>query len=252
MRMIVTGASGTVGKELMNTIKEMGHQGIPMGRGDLDITSEDAVLAYLNTHQPDAIIHLAKADETYTKWLVLWAKNHRKKFMFASSYKVFSGKSLEAPYQVYDKPDGTDEFAKYKIALEKLVFDVYPDSFIVRLAWQIGKAPGGYNMLSFIKDQMDKKGIIQASKHLYLSAMFLEDTTRAIVELLEGYMPGLYHLESNDDYSFYDIIYYLKHQCGHDWIVLGDKKKFAKNDVMENLKVKVPTFEQLGMIHHTD
>jgi len=132
------------------------------------------------------------------------------------------------------------------------VFDVYPDSYIVRLAWQIGKAPGGYNMLSFIKDQMDKKGIIQASKHLYLSAMFLEDTARAIVELLEGYMPGLYHLESNDDYLFYDIIYYLKHHCGHDWIVLGDKKKFAKNDVMENLKVKVLTFEQLGMIHHTD
>lgn len=252
MKMIVTGASGTVGTELMKTIKLRGHKGIPMGRKDVDITDEKAVLAYLETHQPDAIIHLAKADETYTKWLVLWTKHNKKKFMFTSSYKVFSGKTLEAPYQVYDKPDGTDDFATYKLNLEKLIFDLYPDSFIVRLAWQIGKAPGGYNMLSFIKDQIDKKGIIHASKHLYLSAMFLEDTTQAIIDLLESYMPGLYHLESNEDYSFYDIIYYLKHTCGHDWIVLGDKKKFAKNDVMENLKVKVPTLESYGMKHHTD
>ena len=252
MRIIVTGASGTVGKELMLTIKKRGHIGIPMGRSDLDITNEDAIHSYLEKHQPDAIIHLAKADDMYTRRLALWANENRKKFMFASSYKVFSGKQLEAPYQVYDKPDGTDEFAQYKIGLEKLIFDVYPESFIVRLAWQIGKAPGGYNMLSFIKDQMDKKGIVQASKSFYLSAMFLEDTTNAMIDLLEGYLPGLYHLESNDDYSFYDIIYYLKHECGHDWIVLGDKKRFSKNDVMENLKVKVPTFEKLGMKHHTD
>ena len=252
MRIIVTGATGTIGKELMVSLKARGHQGIPMGRNDLDITDETTIITFLNQHQPDAIIHLAKADETYTKILVEWAKVNRKKFLFTSSYKVFSGKMHEAPYQVYDRPDGTDEFAQYKIRLEDMIFDLYPDSHIVRLAWQIGKTPGGYNMLSFIKDQIDKKGIIQASKSLYLSAMFLSDTVEALIDLIEDYMPGLYHMEANDGFSFYDVIYYLKHTCGHDWIVLGDQKKFAKNDLMDNTKVKVKMFTELGMIHHTE
>lgn len=251
MRIIVTGSTGTIGKELMKTIESRGHTGIPMGRNDLDVSNEKEIINYLNTNMPDAIMHLAKADDMYTKALVSWAKENRKKFLFTSSYKVFSGKIAEAPYQVYDRPDGNDEFALYKTKQEDMIFDMYPDSHIVRLAWQIGTEPGGYNMLSFIKDQMDKKGIIQASKSLYLSAMFLSDTVQALVDLIEDYMPGMYHLEANDGYSFYDVIYYLKHSCGHDWIVLGDQKKFAKNDLMDNTKVKVKMFSELGMIHHS-
>ena len=250
MLIAVTGSSGTIGKELIKTIKNRNHNFLQMNRGDLDINNKNEVINFLNLNKPDAIIHLAKADKNYTRVLLEWSKKNNTKFIFTSTYKVFSGKKLDSPYQVYDRPDGTDEFAQYKIELEDLVFDVYPESYIARLAWQIGKKPGGYNMLSFIKDQIDKRGIIHASKNLYLSAMFLEDTTNALIDLIESYMPGLYHLESNDGFSFYDIIYFLKHTLGHEWIILGDNKKFSKNDLMENNKIKVTTFTELGMKHH--
>ena len=59
----------------------------------------------------------------------------------------------------------------------------------------------------------------------------------------------MYHLNQNDGYSFYDVIHYLKHEYQQDWIVLDDAKKFSKNDNMENNKVKVTMFSEMGMTH---
>ena len=112
-----------------------------------------------------------------------------------------------------------------------------------------GKAPGGYNMLSFVQEQMKQRGVISASKGLYLSLMFLDDTCHALIDLVESYLPGMYHLNQNDGYSFYDVIHYLKHEYQQDWIVLDDAKKFSKNDHMENNKVKVRVFSEMGMTH---
>lgn len=252
MQILITGASGTIGLQLVKTLSSLGHQTIGLGRSDVDISSEDAVSEFLNSKHIDCVFHLAKADEAYTTMLLTYAKQKRIPFVFTSTYKVFSGKVVTAPYQEFDRPDAFDDFATYKINLEKLVLDFYPEkAYVIRLAWQIGQQPGGYNMLSFIKDQMDKKGVFQVSKHLYLSAMFIEDTCESMIDIVENYLPGLYHLEGNDGFSFYDIAYFLKHERGQDWIVLDDSKKFSKNDVMENSKVKVKTLSQYQMIHHS-
>jgi dTDP-4-dehydrorhamnose reductase len=249
MNILVTGASGTIGKKLIEIIQKRNHQPFSFDRNSVDISDEQSVHLYLDKINPDAIMHLAKSDETTTKHLLTWSKKHHTKFVFTSSYKVFSGKLVEAPYQVYDRPDATDDFAIGKITQEDLCFDVYPDSYVVRLAWQIGDAPGGYNMLSFVKEQMRQRGVMSASKGLYLSLMFLEDTCHALIDLVESYLPGMYHLNQNDGYSFYDVIHFMKHHRGQDWIILDDQKKFSKNDMMENSKVKVKMFSELGMTH---
>ncbi len=250
MKILVTGASGTIGKRLMNIIHLRNHEGFPFVRSDVDITNEKNVHDYVDKINPDVIMHLAKSDESMTQYLLTWSKKHQKKFVFTSSYKVFSGKQVEAPYQVYDRPDGTDSFALDKIKQEDLCFEINPDnSYVVRLAWQIGDAPGGYNMLSFVQEQMKQRGVMSASKGLYLSLMFLDDTCHALIDLVESYLPGMYHLNQNDGYSFYDVIHYLKHQKGQDWIELDDNKKFSKNDNMENTKVKVKMFSEMGMKH---
>jgi hypothetical protein len=80
--------------------------------------------------------------------------------------------------------------------------------------------------------------------------MFLEDTCESLLDLILHYQPGLYHLEGNDGFSFYDIAYFLKHERGQDWIILDDSKKFAKQDTMDNTKVKVKTLSSYGMKHH--
>jgi len=251
MQILITGASGTIGTQLVKTIHNTLHQAVTLGRNDVDITSDKAVKAHLDGLKIDAIIHLAKADLTYTKILLDFAKEKKIPFLFTSSYKVFSGKTALSPYSEFEKPDATDDFALNKIAIEKLVLDTYPEKgYVARLAWQIGDKPGGYQMLSFIKDQMDKKGVFQVSKHLYLSAMFIEDTCETLLDLIFNYPAGVYHVEGNDGFSFYDIAYFLKHERGQDWIILDDSKKFAKQDTMDNSKIKLKTLSQHNIKHH--
>ncbi len=111
MNILVTGASGTIGKKLIEIIQKRNHQPFSFDRKSVDISDEKSVHQYLDKIHPDAIMHLAKSDETMTKHLLTWSKKHQAKFVFTSSYKVFSGKQVEAPYQIYDRPDGTDDFA---------------------------------------------------------------------------------------------------------------------------------------------
>jgi dTDP-4-dehydrorhamnose reductase len=251
MKILVTGATGTIGRRLMDIIPTRGHESVAFDRQNIHIEVENDVIDFLNRVKPDVIMHLAKSSITFSSFLIKWAKNNHKQFVFTSSYKVFNGTQVSGPYTVYDAPDGNDEFALGKIAHERLIFDEYPEnSYVARLAWQIDHQPGGHNLLSFVEEQLKRTPIFQVSKTLYLPFMFLEDTCHALIDLVESYVPGLYHLNQNDGYSFYDVLDYLKTQKGHDWIQIGDQKKFGKNDLIENLKVKTTMFSELGMIHH--
>ena len=59
MRVVVTGAQGQVGSELILQGRGLGLQMIAAGRGELDITRQDAVIAYFRSKSPDVVINAA-------------------------------------------------------------------------------------------------------------------------------------------------------------------------------------------------
>ena len=245
MKIVVTGARGTIGQVLMKAIKKQGNEAIAFDRDAVDITDKEKVEHYLYSLQPDRIYHLAKASLAFTEILGAWAYQNKVKLVFTSSFKVFSGKKVEGPYSIFDEPDGTDAFAQGKIAQEKALFEYYPYTYVVRLAWQIAKEPTGYNFLTFVKDQVDKRGTYHASKQHLISFMFIEDTTEALLNIPNQYPPGLFHLNANEYYSVYDVVMNLKSLYNLDWIRVDDKKRYAKNDTMES-NVSVKTFSDYG------
>jgi dTDP-4-dehydrorhamnose reductase len=252
MNIIVTGSRGTIGKVLMKTLKKRKHTAIPLIHDEVDFSDQKVITAFLEKHQPDAIMHLAKSEEAITATLAKWAYENRKSYLYTSSYKVFSGKKVEGPFKVTDTPDGTDELALYKQRLEKVSFENNPNSYVARLSWQITDDPSGYGILMFLKAQMDKAKKVSVSENMYPSLMFIDETANALIDLVEKYQPGLYHLNQNDWYSFYDIVDYLIHEKGHDWIVLDPPRAIRKIEMLDNQKIKLKPLSEYGIKYHKE
>lgn len=247
MKVVVTGSRGTVGKVLVTRLKKRKHTVVPLVHDAFDVNDAAQINAFLDDAQPDVIMHLAKGEVPFTKALATWAFIHKKAYLFTSTYKVFSGKKIEGPFTIYDDPDGFDTLAMYKQELEKVSFAANPTSYVARLAWQITNDPEGYGVLKFVKYQMETRKKVSVSKNHFISAMFVEDTANALIDLVQQYAPGLYHLNASDWFSLYDIVYHIKHKMGHDWIVLDPPRNLAKNEMLDNTKIALTPLSQQGV-----
>ena len=59
MKVIVTGAKGLLGSDVMDALKRRGHQAVGLDIEELDITKRDMVLERFEEEKPDAVIHCA-------------------------------------------------------------------------------------------------------------------------------------------------------------------------------------------------
>ena len=59
MRILVTGASGMVGRNLLADLRAGRHEMLTPTRGDLDLTDPAATAEYVASHRPDLILHFA-------------------------------------------------------------------------------------------------------------------------------------------------------------------------------------------------
>jgi dTDP-4-dehydrorhamnose reductase len=59
MRLLVVGAGGMLGQDLLRAAERGGHEPVAMTRGELDITDAAAVAAALASAEPDAVLNCA-------------------------------------------------------------------------------------------------------------------------------------------------------------------------------------------------
>src|SRR4029079_17203807 len=59
MRLLVTGAAGVLGRDVVAAVGDAGHEAVALARGDLDITYPNAVQAAVVAARPDAIVNCA-------------------------------------------------------------------------------------------------------------------------------------------------------------------------------------------------
>lgn len=59
MKILLTGATGMVGKNLLDGLKTTSHEVLAPARNELDLFDEKAIVHYLEKSQPDLIIHCA-------------------------------------------------------------------------------------------------------------------------------------------------------------------------------------------------
>ena len=164
-KLLITGASGFLGWhcglnqppdwELIGTY--LNNKGVHAGSKaiQLDLTQKDEVWKAMKSIRPDAVFHLAAysgtgfcekhPDETMplnveaTTLLAEMCGELKSKFLFTSSEQVFDGE--KGHYIETDEPNPKNKYGQQKLAAEKAIHEMLPESVILRIAVLFGQKP---------------------------------------------------------------------------------------------------------------
>lgn len=241
---IFTGMHGTVAPVVAKTFESYGITTITYDRELVPVDQPQVIENFLLTHQPDILLHFAMGSPEWAKTLANLCAELNIVFVYISTVSVYDAKTA-GPYAVNTIADAKDQYGSYKRQSEILVLEANPLSYILRLSWQIGDAPGSNQMIDFLKKEMDQKGVIFASSKWYPSVTFITDTADMIYYIVTTQSPDLYLLNSNDQYSFYDIVTHLK--TIHPWIDVKESQDFVAD--MRMIDDRVPIRKLSSYIH---
>ena len=153
-KILVTGCNGQLGRAINNVYKNDDAELINTDVGELDITSVEAVGAFVEDKRPDVIINCAaytnvnacESEEELAyrinaigpRNLAIAAKKTGAKLIHVSTDYVFDGSAVK-PYTEFDKTAPLGAYGRTKYAGEELVKQFADKFFIVRTAWLYGE-----------------------------------------------------------------------------------------------------------------
>lgn len=217
---VVTGLNGTVAPYVKVVLEREGFEVVKFDRSRVDINSESEVVAFLDSVQPTHIYHLATGPGKWHEYLAQYACAHQLTFVYTSTELVFSEES-NGPYPVEkpaDKP--YDGFGGDKRATEEKLMAINPNTYILRLGWQMGDTFEKNNILAALENIHREKGKIEASNQWIPATAFIKDTADFIYRIPADMSPGIYHLNGNPGISFFELVNLISKKYRKDWTIV--------------------------------
>ena len=153
MKVLVTGAEGQLGWDVL---RELDRRSVPcrgVDREDFDLTDGDAVKAYVQEYAPDVIVHCAaytavdqaerepevcaRVNGDGTMNVVRAALSVGAKMVYISTDYVFSGEG-EKPWEEDDPYDPKNVYGLSKLQGEMAVRSLMKRYFLIRTSWVFG------------------------------------------------------------------------------------------------------------------
>ena len=157
MKLLITGASGFLGRRAAAYFKDLGFQVLTPSHAQLDIIREDSVLDWFRENKPEAVIHTAAISDTglcqqKPEWsekvnvdgCVHLAKACREvgaKLVICSSDQVYSGSALPGPHQEEEPVTPNNVYGNQKLRAEEKCLEVLPETVCLRLSWMYSTKP---------------------------------------------------------------------------------------------------------------
>lgn len=206
MKVLVTGANGQLGFDVMKSLKERNIEVIPAGSKEFDITDMEATRSFILTHSPNVIIHCAaytavdKAEEEKdlcfsvnalgTKNIAIMCKEIHAKMVYISTEYVFSGTG-EQFYEVDDLTNPLNVYGLSKLQGEIAVQEILKEYFIVRISWVFGS--NGNNFVKTMLRLGREKESLNVVGDQIGSPTFTVDVAKLIGDLITSKEYGIYH-----------------------------------------------------------
>ncbi|KAJ2811935.1 hypothetical protein H4S07_001741 [Coemansia furcata] len=235
MKVVITGASGLLGRQVVLEAERRGHTvvGTALSRAQaativkLDLTDTSAVEEFFTKEKPQAIIHcaaekrpdVAEKNQLATEQLnavvpgllAKIAQNLGAFFVYVSTDYVFDGTA--PPYEVGDTPNPLNFYGRTKLAGEQAVQMANPEAAILRVPVLYG--PAEYAAESAVNVLVD---VVKSGSGTQMDAWqarfptCTEDVARVLVDLSEisvgavgEGVAGIFHFSAAEKMTKYDM-----------------------------------------------
>ncbi len=215
-RTIITGMHGTVAPAIAHEVAARGGEVLAWNREAVSPDDLAAVAAFIRSSRATALVHCAMGSPHWAECMAATCAARGMVFLHTGSVSVF-GAHQEGPFSLDATPEPQDDYGRYKLACERLVLAASPEAIVVRLGWQIALRGEGNQMVRHLLRQHAEHGHITASTRWFPACSFVDDTARALVDLLERGASGLYQLDGNPDWDFRRIVTALSRALDGGW-----------------------------------
>ncbi|WP_337018808.1 dTDP-4-dehydrorhamnose reductase [Oceanobacillus massiliensis] len=206
MKILVTGATGQLGYDVIREGNKNGMDMHAVGSKDLDITKKADIDRYVTGLKPDAIIHCAaytavdkaeddketawKVNVDGTEYLAHAAKEIDAKFLYVSTDYVFNGQG-EEPFTETDEINPIGYYGLTKHEGEKVVKNLIARSFIVRISWVFGI--NGNNFIKTMLRLAESHRELNVVSDQIGSPTYTYDLAKLLIEMIQSEQYGTYH-----------------------------------------------------------
>lgn len=220
MKVLVTGAKGQLGSDVIMEMERRQHTVIGVGSKEMDITDAEKVASVLRECRSDAVIHCAawtavdqaedcetdayRVNAAGTENLAKVCKELGCKMMYISTDYVFDGEG-EEPWSPEDNTSAPlNVYGKTKLAGEQAVRSLLERYFIVRIAWVFGK-----NGANFVKTMLrvgENHEKLTVVDDQIGTPTYTRDLARLLGDMIETERYGCYHATNEGGYiSWYEF-----------------------------------------------
>ncbi len=229
-RILVTGAKGQLGTELMARLESSHHAvlGVDLDNGDatLDITRRDLTLAAICEYEPDIIIHGAaftavdacesQPDTAFlvnslaTRFIAEGARRVGAHVVYVSTDYVFDG-TKDGPYIEWDPPNPRSVYGRSKLGGEH---ELDPGWTIARTSWVC--SAHGNNMVKTVLRVAAERDELSFVDDQYGHPTFAGDLAGMLIRLGVERASGVHHVTNQGAVSWFEFVQAIMSAAGHD------------------------------------
>ena len=233
MRVLVTGAGGQVGRELVAAFAAAGRDEVAaFDHARLDVGDRDAVLQAIGAVRPDAVVHAAawtavdaceadpgrayRDNALATRHVAEGARLVGARVCYLSTDYVFGG-TATAPYTEWDAVGPRSVYGRSKLGGEA---ELDPGSTVVRTSWVCGRS--GANVVKTVLRLAETRDDAGRPKELAFvddqhgCPTFADDLAAMVRSLVVARLPGTFHVTNQGATTWHRFAADVLAAAGHD------------------------------------
>jgi dTDP-4-dehydrorhamnose reductase len=229
MRVLVTGAAGQVGREVVELGQRLGDDVIALDRAGLEVTDRDGVRRAIDAASPEVVVHCAAwtavdacesdparamAENADAPRFVAeaCARANAHLIVLSTDY-VFDG-TKPTPYVETDPTNPLSVYGRSKLAGEHAVLAALPSACVVRTSWVCGQH--GSNMVKTILRLASAPGPLRFVSDQHGHPTFADDLAMMLRRLAVERLGGVVHATNQGAVSWYEFARDVLQSAGDD------------------------------------